>query len=117
MPHRIDRRVVAEAVLGEDIEGPCSLADDAERRRPVADDRLANDLLQGVLALANVVVELGRRQVVNALMVPAVAGDLVASEADGADEIGLLASELADKEEGGALIVPLKLIENPVRRR
>src|SRR5947209_9708582 len=36
MAHRVDRRIIAQAVLGENIEGPRRLADNAERRRSIA---------------------------------------------------------------------------------
>src|SRR5205807_392570 len=75
------------------------------------------NLLKGVLALANVVVELGRCQVMDALVVPAVAGDLMSVSADGMDQFGLLAGELAEDEKGGALTVTLEFVENPVRHR
>src|SRR5262249_42436650 len=55
--HREDGRVVAESFLREHINCPRRFADDAKRRRAVADDRSAAGLLERVLRLAHVFAE------------------------------------------------------------
>ena len=93
------------------------MADDAESGRPVAEDGGAGNLLEGILALADVVLKLGRREVVNAAVIPAVAGDFMAAAVEGTDQFGLTAGQLADDEEGGLLVAAGEFVEQPVGRR
>src|SRR5579859_1154881 len=97
----INRRIVSETRFGQDVKGPGRLPHDAEGRRPVADDLLAGCLLESVLAEAQIITEASRRMAVNALVVPAMTGDLVAGAANGADQIGVVLGNLADDEKRG----------------
>src|SRR5262249_5878377 len=111
-----DGRVVGEAQLGQFVQGPRGVADDAERRRPVAEYRRPGDLLQHVLAPLQDGAKRVGREVVDALVGPAVAGDLVAAPGDGADQGGVVAGGLPYDEEGRPDLGPGQLIQQPSRR-
>src|SRR5262249_11004977 len=101
MPNRIDGRIVEETHFRQDIDGPGRVPHDAERRCPVADDRFADHLLQSILTLAQILAERVGGQVMQALVIPAMTGDLVSRAMDGANQFRVVLCNLSHEKERG----------------
>ena len=98
MSDRINRRVIKQPCLDEDVDRPRCLADDAEGRRTIARDWLAGNLLQLVLTSTQVFQERRWGEAMHPFMVPSVAGNFVTGTMDFPNQ-PRLSRDIADHEE------------------
>src|SRR5262249_27595972 len=99
---RVMARVVSEPAALEDRQ---TLLIDAERRRPISDDRAPRDGLEHRARPDDVVAELAQGELHRHDVAVAVTGDLVAARGDLADERRLALGDPAEDEEGRANLV------------
>src|SRR5689334_20464798 len=112
---REDARIVAEALLKQDVHGPEGLAHDRVARRAVADDLGAGDVLDGVPGASDVLAELRRGQGGDPAMVLAVGSQLVGGRADVPHQPGPALGDPAEREEGPLDAMPRAEVEEPAR--
>src|SRR5436309_12706198 len=113
VPDRRDARGIGIAFLGEHPVGPGRALVDREARRAIAADPLARGLFDLAAGAREILAELRLAQGEDALMVPAVAGDLVTGLGDAADQSGMARGDPAEDEE--ARLHP-GLVEQPEHR-
>ena len=101
MADRVDRGIVEQSHLSENIQRPCRLANQAEGRRAVSQDSRTGGLLQGLLAHSQVLLETLWIQEVDPAVVPAVARHLMTGFVDCPYQPGVGLSDLAHNEECG----------------
>lgn len=106
-------RIVDEAFLDEDVQGPQGLVGDGIARGAVAQDRAARDVLDGGLGQAQVLAEGVGTHVVDEFVPKPVAGHLVAGVRDLADQHGETLGHPAENEKGGLEAVLLQQVHDP----
>ena len=79
---RKDARIVAESQVEEDVRRPCGAPGEGERRRAIAEDRVADDVLERLLRALHVVAKLLARLLVDDAVSVPVGRHLVARGGD-----------------------------------
>src|SRR5271166_3290014 len=110
----VDRGIVEQSHLPENIQGPRRLAHQAEGRRAVSQDRSTRGLLQGLLAHSQVLLETLWIQEVDPAVVPAVARHLMTGFVDCPYQPGVGPSDLAHNEECGKDLPLGEQLEDPL---
>lgn len=107
-------RIVGEAFLDEDVQGPQGLACDGITRGAVAQDRTARDVFEGGLGQAQVLAEGVGTEIVDKLVPKPVAGHLVTGVRKLSDQHGETLSHPAEHKERGLEAVLLQQVHDPV---
>src|SRR5262249_55604389 len=112
--HREDRRIVAEAEIGQHVNGPGYAAQNAKGGSAESNYFGSRRLFKGVLADAQILAKPVRVVLPDGAMGPAMVGDFMALVGHAADQMRVRLANLSDNEEGGINRALSKKIEQPV---